>query len=108
MNTKFDLGESVNIEGFVKRIDIRSTGNEYFVSMKTLDGSENSWFKEEQLIKKEQKMKGAKMKEVELYFSDLNESGQNKLLEAVNAEKPSDMNWDMDIIPIAILHFEEE
>ena len=47
------------------------------------------------------------MKTVELYFNDLNERGQKKLLEVVHAEKPSDMNWDMDILPIAMIDFEE-
>lgn len=48
------------------------------------------------------------MKSVEIYFSDLNKEAQARLLDAVNAETPADMNWDMDIIPIAVLDFEEE
>lgn len=43
-----------------------------------------------------------------IYFSDLNEDAQDRLLEAVHAEKASDMNWDLDIIPIAEYDFEAE
>ena len=44
----------------------------------------------------------------EIYFSDLNEDAQKRLLEAVGAKDASDMNWDMDICPIAMYDFEEE
>lgn len=37
----------------------------------------------------------------EIYFNDLNEDAQNALLDAVGASDPSEMNWDMDIVPIA-------
>lgn len=47
------------------------------------------------------------MKTFEIYFSDLNENAQNRLLEAVGADTPKDMNWDMDICPIAMYDFEE-
>ena len=47
-------------------------------------------------------------KQIDIYFNDLNERGQKKLLEAVNVTDPKDMNWDMDILPIAILGFEVE
>ena len=47
------------------------------------------------------------MKEFEIYFSDLNREAQNRLLELVGAETASEMNWDMDIVPIAIVNFEE-
>lgn len=48
------------------------------------------------------------MKTVDIYFSDLNEDAQKRLLEAVGAESPEEMNWDMDILPIAQYVFEEE
>ena len=47
-------------------------------------------------------------KQVELYFSDLNEKGQRKILEALSYSDPKDGNYDMDICPIAILEFEME
>ena len=46
--------------------------------------------------------------EFNIYFSDLNVDAQKRLLEAVGAEKASDMNWDMDIFPIAVYVFEDE
>jgi hypothetical protein len=38
----------------------------------------------------------------EIYFSDLNEKAQKRLLDFVGISSPSEANWDMDIIPIAI------
>ena len=43
----------------------------------------------------------------EIYFSDLNEDAQKRLLDAVGVESPKEMNWDMDILPIAVYEFEE-
>lgn len=43
-----------------------------------------------------------------IYFSGLNEKAQGELLEIVGAESASDMNWDMDIVPLAMVDFEEE
>jgi len=43
-----------------------------------------------------------------IYFSNLNEETQKRLLKAVGAEDPSEMNWDMDILPIAELEFEDK
>lgn len=45
---------------------------------------------------------------VEIYFSDLSESGQKKILEANGYLSPADGNYDIDICPIAILEFEED
>ena len=42
----------------------------------------------------------------EIYFSDLNEDAQKRLLKAVGAETASDMNWDIDMCPIAMYDFE--
>ena len=41
-----------------------------------------------------------------IYFSDLNEDAQKRLLEMVGAETAADMNWDIDMCPIAIYEFE--
>ena len=49
----------------------------------------------------------AYMKTFEIYFSDLNKDAQKRLLEAVGAETPADMNWDIDMCPIAMYDFEE-
>ena len=48
------------------------------------------------------------MGEFEIYFSDLNEDAQQRLLEAVGAKDARDMNWDMDISPLAIYEFEPD
>ena len=45
---------------------------------------------------------------IPIYFSNLNEETQKELLRVVKADSPADMNWDMDIIPLATLDFEEE
>ena len=47
------------------------------------------------------------MKTFEIYFSDLNEDAQKRLLDAAGAESAADMNLDMDTIPIAWFDFEE-
>ena len=41
------------------------------------------------------------MEDFPIYFSDLTESAQRELLEAVGINDPKEMNWDMDILPIA-------
>lgn len=43
-----------------------------------------------------------------IYFSDLNEDAQKRLLDFVDEKSASDMNWDMDIVPIAIFEIEKE
>ena len=47
------------------------------------------------------------MKQFEIYFSDLNEKSQKELLDLVGAKEASDMNWDGDIVPLAIVDFED-
>ena len=47
-------------------------------------------------------------REFNIYFSDLNENAQKRLLEAVGINEASDMNWDMDICPIATYCFNKE
>ena len=37
----------------------------------------------------------------EIYFSDLKEEAQKRLLEAVGVTDPAEMNWDIDILPLA-------
>lgn len=48
------------------------------------------------------------MKNFEIFFSDLNEDAQRRVLETVGAEGPEEMNWDRDIIPLATIDFEED
>lgn len=38
---------------------------------------------------------------VEPYFNDLNEAAQKVMLESAGIDDPKEMNWDMDILPIA-------
>lgn len=47
------------------------------------------------------------MKTFEIYFSDLNEDAQKRLLDAVGAESAADTYWGLDIIPVAQHEFEE-
>ena len=46
------------------------------------------------------------LKSFAIYFSDLNEDAKRRILEFVDAEDPSDMKWDLDILPIAIYEIE--
>ncbi len=48
------------------------------------------------------------MDSFEIFFSDLNEDAQKRLLDFVGAESAKDMNWDMDILPIATFDVERE
>lgn len=43
----------------------------------------------------------------EIYFSDLNEKAQKEVLEFVGVSDPKEMNWDIDINPIAIYEIED-
>lgn len=47
-------------------------------------------------------------KTFKIYFNDLNEDTQKRLLDFVDVKSASDMNWDMDILPIAIFEIEKE
>ena len=47
------------------------------------------------------------MNEFEIYFNDLNEDAQQRLMEAVGITDPREMNWDIDIVPLAIFEFED-
>ena len=38
----------------------------------------------------------------EIYFSDLNEDAQKRLLKEVGETDPKEMNWDVDMCPIAM------
>ena len=40
--------------------------------------------------------------EFEIYFSDLNDEAKQQLLDYVGVEDASEMNWDIDMAPIAI------
>ena len=37
-----------------------------------------------------------------IYFSDLNEDAQKRLMEAVDITDPAEMNWDINMCPIAM------
>ncbi len=41
------------------------------------------------------------MSDFEIFFSDLNEDAQKRLMAAVGITDPADMNWDGDFFPIA-------
>ena len=45
---------------------------------------------------------------VEIYFSDLNEKGQKKVLYAFGVDSPEELNMDIDIVPLEILEVENE
>ena len=42
-----------------------------------------------------------------IFFSDLTEEAQKRLMEIVGIKDPKEMNWDMDILPIATMDVEE-
>ena len=46
------------------------------------------------------------MVEFAIYFSDLNEDAQQRLMEAVKIKHPCEMNWDIDMAPIAVYCFD--
>jgi hypothetical protein len=48
------------------------------------------------------------MKTFEIFFSDLNKVAQKRLLEFVGESDPKEMNWDIDLVPLASFDFEEE
>lgn len=48
------------------------------------------------------------MKTFNIYFSDLNEDAQKRLLELVGADDPKEENWDIDVFPIAIFEREDD
>ena len=41
-----------------------------------------------------------------IYFNDLNEEAQAALMEAIGIDDPKEMNWDIDIVPLAQVDFE--
>lgn len=50
----------------------------------------------------------AKTISVNIYFNDLNDKAKAELLDAVRAKDAKEMNWDIDIFPLATLDFELE
>lgn len=48
------------------------------------------------------------MNTVDIYFNDLSPETQQAVLSAANIKYPHEGNWDVDIIPLAILSFESE
>lgn len=47
------------------------------------------------------------MKTFDIYFSDLNEDAQKRLMDKVGIDDPKEMNWDIDMCPLCIYDFEE-
>ena len=45
---------------------------------------------------------------VDIYFNDLSDKAKAELLDAVRAKDAKEMNWDIDIVPLATLDFELE
>lgn len=43
-----------------------------------------------------------------IYFNDLNEDAQKRILEFVGETDPKEMNWDIDMCPIAIYSYEKD
>lgn len=41
------------------------------------------------------------MNDFEIYFNDLNEEAQLRLMKAVGITDPKEMNWDLDWVPLA-------
>lgn len=41
------------------------------------------------------------MEDFAIFFSDLNEEAQERLMKAIDITDPKEMNWDMDIVPLA-------
>jgi hypothetical protein len=44
----------------------------------------------------------------EIYFSDLNEDAQQRLMDAVGITDPREANWDNDLVPIAVYPLTDE
>ena len=42
-----------------------------------------------------------------IFFSDLTQEAQKRLMKAVGIETPSDMNWDIDMCPLAYYPIDE-
>jgi hypothetical protein len=51
---------------------------------------------------KEENMPDNNYVEFNIYFSDLNEDAQKRLMEVVGITDPKEMNWDIDMCPIAV------
>lgn len=47
------------------------------------------------------------MPTISIYFSDLKEEAQQLVLEAQGLKTPADGNYDLDIVPLFELEFEE-
>lgn len=42
------------------------------------------------------------MNDFKIYFSDLNNEAQYRLMVAVGISDPKEMNWDLDLVPLAV------
>ncbi len=47
------------------------------------------------------------MATISIYFSDLNEEAQKRVLEVQGLRTPAEGNYDLDIVPLFELDFEE-
>lgn len=47
------------------------------------------------------------MPTLEIYYSDLVPEAQARALEAAGIRDPKEANWDMDIIPVAIVELDD-
>ncbi len=53
-------------------------------------------------------MEAMSVNEVLIYFSDLTEEAQQRVLAAAGIQDPKEANWDSDIVPLATISFEAE
>ena len=67
---------------------------------------------EEQELEKEEEVPALEYREMEIYFSDLNEEAQERLLEIAGVNSPEEANWNIDpnkdTFPITTIGFEAE
>jgi len=44
----------------------------------------------------------------EIYFTDLTEEAQKRIMDAYHIKSPAELNWDRDFVPIAFASLPEE
>ena len=42
------------------------------------------------------------MDDFNIFFSDLNEGAQQRLMAAIGIQDPREMNWDIDLLPLTV------
>jgi len=55
-------------------------------------------------LKGDHKMEGM----FEIYFTDLTEEAQKRIMDAYHIKSPAELNWDRDFVPIAFASLPEE